>query len=354
MLLLNYSLNILKGVTPKMNIAKLSALILALILVLSLAACAPNTAAPDASASPSPSATPSAEPSPSAADTAVTVTDMMGREVKLDAPATKVVALTAADCEILYAIGAGSTVVGRGEYCDYPEEVLSVASITSGDDTNAEQIIALTPDVVIMSEMAQTQEQIDALENAGVRVLVTNADSIDGTYEAIELIGAVVGKTDEATALVDSMKQVFDEISEKATGDGTQMIYFEVSPLEYGLWTAGSGTFMDELATMVGLKNAFADVEGWAEISQEQVIERNPDFIVTTTMSYDDASDPVQEILGRDGWQDVTAVKNAAVMQSTNHDEMTRPGPRLVDAVNSLYAFVYENKAAAPAASPAA
>lgn len=65
---------------------------------------------------------------PEAEDTAstVTLTDMTGREITLDAPAERVVALTAADCEILYALGAGDLLVGRGEYCDYPAEVLDV------------------------------------------------------------------------------------------------------------------------------------------------------------------------------------------------------------------------------------
>lgn len=63
-------------------------------------------------------------------------------------------------------------------------------------------------------------------------------------------------------------------------------MYFEVSPLEWGLWTAGKNTFMDELATLCGVTNAFADVDGWAEISEEQVLDRNPDFIVTNTMYY--------------------------------------------------------------------
>jgi iron complex transport system substrate-binding protein len=317
-----------------MKLVKLISMLLALAFIFALAACAPKTEEPAVS------------------DSSDIVTDMMGREVKLDAPAEKIVVLTAADCEILYAIGAGTTVVGRGEYCDYPEEVLSIPAVSSGDDTNTEQIIKLEPDIVIMSEMAQTEEQISALENAGVRVLVTNADNIDGTYQAIQLIGTVVGRENEAKALIDNMSQAFYEISQNAADRGSKTIYFEISPLEHGLWAAGRGTFMAELADMLGLVNVFNDFNGWGEVSQEHVIARNPDFIVTTTMSYDSSTDPVQEILGRAGWQDITAVKNGAVMQSANHDEMTRPGPRLVDAAKALYTFVYENETAAPAEEP--
>lgn len=70
-------------------------------------------------------------------------------------------------------------------------------------------------------------------------------------------------------------------------------VYFEVSPLQYGLWTAGSNTFMDELAALCGLTNAFADVEGWASVSEEQVIARDPDYIVTITMYGGWGDDPL-------------------------------------------------------------
>lgn len=275
-----------------------------------------------------------------AEDAAVTVTDMTGREITLDAPATRVVALTASDCEILYALGAGDTLVGRGEYCDYPEDVQAVPSMQSGYETNVEQIIALEPQVVLMATMAQTKEQVEALEAAGVHVIVSDAQDIAGVYTAIELIGAVTGKNDEAAALIAGMKDSFAAIAAKAEGDGSKTVYFEVSPLEYGLWTAGKGTFMDELAQMIGLKNAFEDVEGWAAISEEQVLERDPDYIVTISMYYGEGPTPVEEIMGREGWQELKAVKNEAVFNADSN-EVSRPGPRLVDAAQALYDFVY-------------
>lgn len=275
-----------------------------------------------------------------AEDAAVTVTDMTGREITLAAPATRVVALTASDCEILYALGAGDTLVGRGEYCDYPEDVQAVPSVQSGYETNVEQIIALEPQVVLMATMAQTKEQVEALEAAGVHVIVSDAQDIAGVYAAIELIGAVTGKNDEAAALIAGMKDSFAAIAAKAEGDSSKTVYFEVSPLEYGLWTAGKGTFMDELAQMIGLKNAFEDVEGWAAISEEQVLERDPDYIVTISMYYGEGPTPVEEIMGREGWQELKAVKNEAVFNADSN-EVSRPGPRLVDAAQALYDFVY-------------
>ena len=279
---------------------------------------------------------------------AITVTDMAGREIALDAPATKVVALTASDCEILAALGAEDTLVGRGEYCDYPESILEVPAVQSGADTNLEQIIALEPQVVIMAKMAQTEEQVAALEEAGIRVVVSDAQDIEGVYTAIRLIGALVGRNDEAEAMVADMQSAFADIAAKSENTG-KTVYFEVSPLQWGLWTAGKGTFMDELATLCGLTNAFADVEGWAEISEEQVLERDPDYIVTISMYYGEGPTPVEEIKARAGWEGLKAVQNDAILNADSN-EISRPGPRLKDAAETLYQFVSGDEALTPAA----
>lgn len=267
-------------------------------------------------------------------------TDMAGREVTLQEPAQRVVVLTASDVEILYALGAGDTLAGRGEYANYPPAALDAPSVQSGMETNIEQIIALEPDLVIMAIMAQTPEQVERLEKAGIAVAVTNATDIAGTYEAITLIGTLVGRSDEAAALIKDMQARFDSLREKAASLEGGSVYFEASPLMYGLWTAGKGTFMQELADIVGLKNAFEDVNGWAEVSQEQVLARDPDFIVTTAMYFGEGPTPTEEISSRAGWENLRAVKNLRVLQMDS-DEVSRPGPRLADAAQRLFDLVH-------------
>ena len=265
---------------------------------------------------------------------------MTGRTVTLEKPAERVVALTASDCEILYAIGAGDKLVGRGLYCDYPAEVLDITPVESGASTNIEEIVSLDPDVLLMSGMDQSPEQVSQLEEAGIKVVVSEAYDIEGVYTSIQLIGDLMGKSENAASVIKSMKDTFASIKEKSTGDGTQTVYFEVSPLQYGLWTAGANTFMDEIANMMGLKNCFSDVNDWAEISEEQVIDRDPDFIVTITMYFGEGPTPEEEILSRPGWENMTAVKNGAILNLQNN-ELSRPAPRLADGAQMLFDFVY-------------
>jgi iron complex transport system substrate-binding protein len=271
---------------------------------------------------------------------AITVTDMAGREVAFDSPPERIVVINPADCEILYAIGAEDDVIGRGEYCNYPEDVSSVPAVPS-DVIDPEQVIALSPDLVIMGPMHKPDENIPLFEQAGIQVIISAANRIDEVYTAIELIGAATGKAEEAWGVVESMKRSFQEIAAEAKEAklGEKTVYFEVSPLEYGLWTAGSGTFMDELCGLLGLKNAFADISGWSEISEEQVIARDPDYIVTITMYFGEGPTPVEEILSRTGWQGMKAIRNQAVFQA-DADMISRPSPRLVTAAETLLDFV--------------
>jgi len=274
-------------------------------------------------------------------DVLFTLTDMTGREIEFDGPVTRVVALTPSDAEILFAIGAGGTLVGRGAFCDYPEEVLSVPEVGSGADTNLEEVIRLEPQVVLMSTMGQTEEQVAQLESAGIKCVVSDAHDIAGVYTAIEMIGKMVGREAEASALIEDMKATFAGVENDSTGDGSETIYFEVSSLQWGdPWTAGSGTFMDEIAGMLGLTNVFEDVDGWGQISQEQVVRRDPDYIVTIEMYFGEGPPPDEEIMSRDGWQGITAVQNGTVF-NIDSDEISRPGPRLADAAVVLFELIY-------------
>ena len=269
---------------------------------------------------------------------AVTITDMTGREITLDEPVERIVALTASDVEIIYALGAGDLLVGRGEYCDWPAEALEKPVVKSGAETNLEEILALDPQVVIMATMAQTVDQVEALEKAGVKVIVSDAQNLEGVYTAISMIGQITGKTAEAEALNQQMKDTFDGIRAKAENTG-KTVYFEVSPLEWGLWAAGKGTFMDEIAEICGLTNAFADVDGWAAVSEEQVLDRDPDFIVTTSMYWGEGPTPEEEIKGRTGWDVLKAVTNNQVFNADSN-AITRPGPRLMEAAEALFEFI--------------
>lgn len=282
------------------------------------------------------------KPENTAVSNEIDIKDMTGREVAIKESPQRIVALLPSDVEILYYIGAEDKIIAVGDYCNYPKEAPEEKKVVStGAETNIEQIVALNPDLVIMGSMAQTKEQVSQLESAGIDVVVTNANNIEETYQDIELLGKISDREKEAEKLIEDMKNEFAKLKEECGRmDYQQSIYFEVSPLEYGLWTGGKDTFMQELCNITNIKNIFDDVESWAQISEEEVIQRNPDVIVATSKeNYSDKS-PENDILKRAGWQDINAVKDNKILVFDD-DSLVRPGPRLCDAAKKLASFVY-------------
>ena len=273
----------------------------------------------------------------------IEITDLSGRTITLDKPAEKIIALSASDCEVFYAIDAGDTLIGRGTYCDYPDQVMQLKDYGSGELMNLEEIVAAKPDVVVMAKSGFTLDQVQSIENAGIKTFVNEPTSLEDTYTYINLLGKLTGKEDNAKKVVSDMKSGIDKVKEKVAKNpsSSKSIYYEVSPLQYGLWAAGSGTFMSEIADILKINNIFSDIQDWSEVSAEQVIKRNPDFIVSVTMYFGSGPRPEDEIMSRAGWENINAIKNKKVTNVDN-SSITRPGPRLVDALNSIYQFVYE------------
>ncbi len=268
-----------------------------------------------------------------------TVIDARGTEVSFEAAPEKIISLIPSDTEIIYAFGLGDRLIAVSDYCNYPEDAKSKKKLDSGSKTNVEAIIGLDPDVVVMGKMAQTDAQYKQLEEAGIKLIVTDANNISETYAMIDLLGKTFRAETKATEIITEMKKAFDGIREQVKDKTASRVYVEISPVEYGPWTCGKGTFQDELLALVGAQNIFGDIEGWQKVSEEQVIERNPDFIFTTDMySY---PDPVAEILGRDAWTKIAAVKKQQVFL-TDGDRLARPGPRLVDAAQELVSVIYK------------
>lgn len=269
------------------------------------------------------------------------ITDSRGVAVSFDKTPEKIVSLMPSNTEILFALESGGRIIAVSDYCNYPEETSDIPKLPTGEQLNIEAIIDLNPDVAIIGNMTAMEDQVKQLEQAGVKVIVTKANSLSETYEVIEMIGRVMDKDKEATKIVKNMKDGFEKIKKDVEGKASNKVYVEVSPLEYGLWSCGQNTFIQKLIDIVGAKNIFDDIEGWAAVSEEQVIDRNPDIILTTSSPLTGIEDPVGEISTRQNWSRIEAVKNNKVVM-LDADMMSRPGPRLLDVANELVKIIYK------------
>ena len=267
---------------------------------------------------------------------AIEVTDSMGNIIKLDKPAEKIISLLPSDTETLYALGAQDKIIAVAKICTYPAEVSQKTQLDTAEKTNVETIIAMDPDVVLMGKMSQTKDQADQMANAGIKVIITEPQSIDDIYAMTTLIGKIVNKTKAADKLNATMKKGFSDLSNNAISVAKKSVYIEISPLEFTLWTTGADTFYNEILELLEMTNSFADLTSWSSVSEEQVISRNPDVIVTTmgtTPTEGEAS--IAEILGRTNWKNMSAIKNKKVFW-IDSNKFSIPGPRLVESAQEL------------------
>ena len=264
---------------------------------------------------------------------AVQAVDMTGRTVGLAAYAGRIVVLDAADCEILCALGGAELLAGRSAACDYPEAISHLPYVATDAGVDVELLLSLTPDLVVAAAGTLVDEELAAVTGANIPIALTDAQDIAGVYTAISLLGILTGKTNEANALVASMVTSFATLQTETREDGTKTVYFELSALENGFSTGGA--ILSDLARTIGLRNEFEDLPGYSAVTAEQVVGRNPDYIVVAAHAWEDGAALVAALLARDGWAGVDAIKNRAVFYMDSA-ALLRPGPRLIDAAAML------------------
>ncbi|MBD1378713.1 ABC transporter substrate-binding protein [Metabacillus arenae] len=272
----------------------------------------------------------------------VTIQDGVDEKVVIEKEPTKIVSLIPSNTEVAFALGLGEKIVGVSDFDNYPEEVSKKEKI-GGMDFNVEKILSLKPELVLAhaSGAHNSAEGLQQLRDAGISVLVVNdAQNLDQVYESITMIGKASGTEEKAEEMISEMKTKFENIQKTASEipeDKQKSVFLEVQPAPE-IYTAGKNTFMNELLTLVGAKNAAADQEGWVKITEEAIIELNPDVIVTTYGYY--SENPVEQIKSREGWDSVTAVRDGQIYD-IHSDLVSRTGPRLVEGVEQLAKAIY-------------
>jgi len=272
---------------------------------------------------------------PITATPAVSLVDGLGRTVELAAPAQRIVSLAPSNTEILFELGAGSQVIARDDFSDYPEEVKALPSITTNlSDINIEQIVMLKPDLVLATEI-NTPEQVKALEDVHITVFyLPNPVNLEGLYENLETVAELTGKQDIAEKMIPSLRNRIQTVEDRLKDVETSpVVYVELDGTDPAKpWTTGPGTFQALIIDMAGGKNAGDEMSSeWAQISQEELIVKNPDFMLVDAVW----GTTLEQVSQRPGWQVMKAVQNKQVVPM-DFNLFSRPTPRLVDAVEML------------------
>ena len=313
-----------------MHLKKISLLTIAILLTaVLLAACGPSA--------PAPTATPTLEPTP----VPISSIDGLGRTITLVQPAQRIVSLAPSNTEILYAIGAGGQVVGRDEFSNYPEAALDLPAVGgSFGGYNEETIVNLEPDLVLAAEI-NTPEQVSALEALGLTVYyLPNPTTLDGMYTNLMTLASLTGHEAETQVLVDGLKVRVEAVLTKAAKVETKpTVFYELDSTDPSApYTAGPGTFLDTLINLAGGTNAAAELgASWGQLSIEALVVQEPEIILLGDAAYGVTVESVNE---RAGWETLSAVQNGQVYPF-NDDLVSRPGPRLVDGLETLFALLH-------------
>ncbi len=246
--------------------------------------------------------------------------------VRLQAPARRVVSLIPAATELLFAIGAGSSVVGRTQYCDYPPAAQAVANLGDGIKPSIEAVLAQRPDLVVLYNSGQNAAVAGRLRELGIPHLRINTDALSDVPRVSRLLGLLTGHSRGA----DSVIAVFDTALAHATTAPTArrpkvlLLVWEQPPM-----TIGRGSFLSELIERAGGENLFADVTtSSGVVSIEAVAARNPDLILATT-------EGPAAFASRPEWQVVPAVRRRRFLRVSG-SEFNRPSPRAPSAIREL------------------
>ncbi|MCA1062892.1 ABC transporter substrate-binding protein (plasmid) [Cytobacillus spongiae] len=273
-------------------------------------------------------------------DFPISLNDALDNKVTLEEQPKHIVSLIPSNTEILFELGLNEEIVGVSDFDNYPEEAADKEKI-GGMEFNVEKIISLDPDLVLAHESTaiSAEEGLDQLRNAGVTVyIVQDATSFEEVYTTMENIGVLVGKKEEAESIISRMQTDLESIKDETSKvTEKKRVYVEVSPAP-DIYSTGKNTFIDQMLTLVNAENVMSDQEGWVQVNQEAVIASNPDTIITTYGYY--SENPKEQVMNREGWKDVNAVKNDEV-RDVHSDLVTRTGPRLVEGVEEVAKSIY-------------
>ncbi len=253
------------------------------------------------------------------------ITDDLGKKVKVPENVTRAVSLAPNLTEIVFAVGAGEKLVGRTSFDNFPPEAEKIQTVGDTLNPNIENIIALKPQVVLVSTASQIETFTKTLESQGITVFVTNPNSLEDIYKSISQIGEILGQKEKANEVVEGLKKRVTSVEEKTQNAEKVKVFVQI---DKSLYTIGKESFITDLIEKAGGISVTKDIEtAYPKISKETALALNPDVIILSDSA--DNNEP------NEVFKNSSAVKNNRVYK-INADILSRPAPRIVDALEQI------------------
>ena len=258
------------------------------------------------------------------------ITDDAGRRVSLPVLVNRVISLAPNLTEIVFAIGAGNRLVGRTSYCDFPDEARAVAEVGDTLHPSLERVIALQPQLVLISTASQLEVFTQQLQNQNIAVFVTDPHDLDGMFRTIDQVGRILGHTQQAELLIQKLRDRARAVEEAVKEKPPVRVFYQLSAEP--LYTTGRDAFETDLIRRAGGISVTADVPGaWPRYSDESALASKPEAIILPTGgSMGAANSTLVEALRQ------SPAALAGRVYKINGDYLVRPGPRAVDGLEAM------------------
>ncbi|WP_312813996.1 ABC transporter substrate-binding protein [Sedimentibacter sp.] len=267
-------------------------------------------------------------------------TDRAGNEVNIPEEINRIISISPSNTEIIIALGSGDKLVAVDKHSSDIEGI--PADIPQFDIMNpdVEQLVALSPDIIYATgmSMAKGNDPFKPIKDLGITVVyIPSSSSIEGIYEDILYISETLQVRNKAVDIVNDMIEKIDEYREFGSKiENKKTVYFEIAGAP-NLYSFGSGVFLNEMIEILGAENILKDQEQWIAVSEEAIVSKNPDVILTNVDYIANATD---EIKIRSGWENITAVKNNDVYY-IDKDASSLSNHNIIKALDQMAKAIY-------------
>jgi iron complex transport system substrate-binding protein len=268
----------------------------------------------------------------------VTITDTLGRRVRIPAPPRRIVSIFASNTELLHALGATGRIVGIESFTRYPPGIDRGRAIIGGRlGFSAEAIARLEPDLVVMTPARQAANTLlRPMEIIGVPVVVLLHRDLEQIFSNLRLLGEVLGDPTGAGDVILRLTERLDAVTSRLEGARRPRVYVETGQNDRGNFsTLRRGTYTHDALRIAGGDNIFASLDSITQVSGEAVIAADPEVILVARRDGD-----VSGVLRRTGWHRISAIRHGRVY-AVSRELLLIPGPRIVDGVESMAALLH-------------
>ena len=268
--------------------------------------------------------------------------DRAGAPITLPAKVEKIVSMAPSTTEILIDLGLADKIIAADTNTQKDGLLKQDIPYFNMMKPDAEKLIALKPDVVFISGMsnAKGNTPFSPLIDAGICVInIPSSSSIEAVYLDIAYIAAAVKQEEKGAKIIANMKKEIEAVRKKGASisqDKKKTVYFEIGAAPH-MYSLGTGTFINEMIEIIGAQNILADQKNWIAVSDEMVLAKNPDIILTN-VSY--IPNPIDEIMARSGWASLKAVKGKKVF-GIDTNSSSRPNHNIIKALKEMAKAVY-------------